>query len=70
MANRFQPRSSAQRERKPDKNGIIKVTVTLSLDEGLHNFIAEQCEKEKRSISTLAVMQLEKFKETYERLLK
>lgn len=61
-------RSRRSKEKKPDERGNISVTTTLIMKEDLYKFLLAQTEKESRSISTMAVMQLKKYKETCERL--
>lgn len=69
MSNKYAGRSAHNRtDRKPDANGIIKITMTIRLSEDVYNFLKNQADKEHRSLSTIATIQLEAYKKTVERL--
>jgi len=68
MSNKYAGRSAHRRDRKPDENGIIKITMTIRLSVPVYEFLINQAEKERRSLSTIAAIQLEAYKVKCERL--
>ena len=68
MPNSFTAKSAKRVDRKPGKNGMIKVTTVLNFSEDVYAFIMERAESEKRSISAMASILFEEDKQKRERL--
>ena len=68
MPNKFTAKTARAVDRKLGKNGMYKVTTVLNLSPDVYEFVMKRADKEKRSVSAMASILFEEYKQKCERL--